>query len=280
MPPAARISDMHTCPMVTPGTPPVPHVGGPVVSGAPTVIIGFMPAARISDQCVCVGPPDVIVKGSPTVIICGMPAARIGDNTAHGGVIVAGFPTVIIGEAGSGSAGMVPPKMANVAQAPESQAGPLSSQSGAGGYQIAGDQAAVAPEGAGGGRRRQNRSQPERTWITAQLNDFFGDPIPNEPVRFTLDTGQVLSGNTDREGRAHFEGVEPDSGVVTFPNIPENSIDEQSAGFAPTEGGPDRSGRHGEVERAAPLEPDETTPHPIPPDHFDPMNLDRAEETP
>ncbi len=94
MPPAARISDMHTCPMVT-GT--VPHVGGPVVVGCPTVMIGFMPAARVGDMCVCVGPPDTIAKGSATVMIGNMPAARIGDNTAHGGVIVAGCPTVIIG---------------------------------------------------------------------------------------------------------------------------------------------------------------------------------------
>lgn len=101
MPPAARITDMHTCPMATPGTPPVPHVGGPVISGAPTVIVAGMPQARISDQCTCVGPPDVIVKGSPTVIVAGMPAARLGDMTAHGGVITTGAPNVLIGEAGS-----------------------------------------------------------------------------------------------------------------------------------------------------------------------------------
>lgn len=97
MPPASRISDMHTCPMVTPGTPPVPHVGGPISSGMPTVLICYMPAARVGDMCVCVGPLDTIVKGSATVLIGGMPAARIGDTTAHGGVVVAGAPTVLIG---------------------------------------------------------------------------------------------------------------------------------------------------------------------------------------
>jgi uncharacterized Zn-binding protein involved in type VI secretion len=96
-PPAARITDMHVCPMVTPGLPPIPHVGGPIMTGAPTVIVGKMPQARISDMCLCVGPPDVIVKGSATVLVCKMPAARIGDNCAHGGVIVMGFPTVMIG---------------------------------------------------------------------------------------------------------------------------------------------------------------------------------------
>ncbi len=88
---------MHTCPMVTPGTPPIPHVGGPIISGCPTVLIGGQPAARVGDTAVCVGPPDAVAKGSTTVIIGGMPAARMGDNTVHGGVIVQGCPTVIIG---------------------------------------------------------------------------------------------------------------------------------------------------------------------------------------
>lgn len=81
--------------MVNPG--PVPHVGGPVTLGEPTVLIGNMPAARVGDMAVCVGPPDTIVKGSATVMIGNMPAARLGDSTAHGGVIVAGYPTVLIG---------------------------------------------------------------------------------------------------------------------------------------------------------------------------------------
>lgn len=98
MPPASRITDMHVCPMVTPGVPPIPHVGGPIIGpGVPTVLVGFLPAAVVSDQCVCVGPPDIIVKGSLTVLIGYKPSARIGDLTAHGGVIVAGMPTVIIG---------------------------------------------------------------------------------------------------------------------------------------------------------------------------------------
>jgi uncharacterized Zn-binding protein involved in type VI secretion len=95
MPPAARITDMHTCPMVT-GI--VPHVGGPILPpGGPTVLIGGLPAARAGDMCTCVGPPDTIAMGSATVLIGGMPAARVGDPTAHGGVIVLGYPTVMIG---------------------------------------------------------------------------------------------------------------------------------------------------------------------------------------
>ena len=98
MPPAARLTDMHQCPMVTPGLPPIPHVGGPILGPcAPTVLIGGLPAARVSDMAVCVGPPDSIIKGSATVLIMGLPAARLGDTCAHGGAIVLGLPTVEIG---------------------------------------------------------------------------------------------------------------------------------------------------------------------------------------
>jgi uncharacterized Zn-binding protein involved in type VI secretion len=104
--PAARVGDMHTCPMVTPAVPPVPHVGGPILPpGCPTVLIGGLPAARLGDMAVCVGPPDSIAMGSPTVLIGGRPAARMGDPTMHGGVITLGFPMVLIGEASSGAAG-------------------------------------------------------------------------------------------------------------------------------------------------------------------------------
>ena len=99
--PAARLTDLHVCPMVT-GL--VPHVGGPI-SGpcVPTVIVGFMPAAVVGDMCICVGPPDTIAMGSPTVFIGGKMAARIGDPTMHGGVITTGWPTVFIGEVGMGA---------------------------------------------------------------------------------------------------------------------------------------------------------------------------------
>ncbi len=99
MPPAARITDMHTCPMVTQAGPvPVPHVGGPLLPpGVPTVLIGNLPAAVMGGMATCVGPPDTIARGSATVLIGNMPAARMGDNMAHGGVIAVGLPTVMIG---------------------------------------------------------------------------------------------------------------------------------------------------------------------------------------
>ncbi|MEJ2691657.1 MAG: PAAR domain-containing protein [Candidatus Thiodiazotropha sp.] len=96
MKPAARLGDMHACPLVNPG--PVPHVGGPISGpGVSNVLIGGIPAATVGDICVCVGPPDSIAMGSSTVLIGGKPAARMGDMTSHGGVIVAGCPTVLIG---------------------------------------------------------------------------------------------------------------------------------------------------------------------------------------
>ncbi|GLP96837.1 type VI secretion protein [Paraferrimonas sedimenticola] len=95
---AARITDMHVCPMVTPGVPPIPHVGGPIVGpGAPTVLIGGLVAAKVGDTCTCVGPPDTIIKGSTSVMVGGSFAVRVGDTTVHGGNIVAGYPTVLIG---------------------------------------------------------------------------------------------------------------------------------------------------------------------------------------
>ena len=102
MPPAARITDMQACPMATPIPPspiPIPHVAGPIITGLPTVITGSMPQSRVTDQCICAVPvpPNMIVKGSMTVFVGMLPAARIGDLTAHGGSIITGFPTVIIG---------------------------------------------------------------------------------------------------------------------------------------------------------------------------------------
>ncbi len=96
--PQARVTDMHLCPMVTPGVPPIPHVGGPIdPECSPDVLVGFLPAARVTDLATCVGPPDQIVKGSTTVMINELSAARILDMTEHGGIIIMGDFTVIVG---------------------------------------------------------------------------------------------------------------------------------------------------------------------------------------
>lgn len=98
MPAAARLTDFHECPLQTPTPVPIPHVGGPIIGpGEPTVLISGLPAAKVGDHLVCVGPPDSIIKGSSTVMIGGMPAARMGDQTAHGGQIMMGALNVLIG---------------------------------------------------------------------------------------------------------------------------------------------------------------------------------------
>ncbi len=96
--PASRVTDFHMCPMVTPGVPPIPHVGGPILPPCMvTVITGGLPQARVTDKALCVGPPDVIVKGSTTVLVGSLPLARILDSTAHGGMIMLGCFTVLVG---------------------------------------------------------------------------------------------------------------------------------------------------------------------------------------
>lgn len=107
--PAATVGSMHVCPMLNPGVPPPPHVGGPVSGpGVPTVLIGGKPAAVMGDMCTCAGPPDTIVQGVPTVIIGGKPAATMGSMTAHGGTITIGQPNVLVGTGGSGATAVAP----------------------------------------------------------------------------------------------------------------------------------------------------------------------------
>lgn len=91
---AARIGDMHVCPMFTAL---VPHVGGPLTVGAPTVLTCCIPQATVTKVMTCVGPPDLVAMGSMTVLVSCMPAARLGDTSGHGGSVVAGAPTVMIG---------------------------------------------------------------------------------------------------------------------------------------------------------------------------------------
>lgn len=95
--PAARMGDMHVCPMVIPNVVPIPHVGGPIMQGSPTVFINGQPAATMGSIAICVGPPDNVIMGSATVMINGKPAARMWDSTGHGGIILLGSPTVFIG---------------------------------------------------------------------------------------------------------------------------------------------------------------------------------------
>ena len=94
MPAAARMGDLHVCPL---SDGPKPHVGGPIVSGVGNVLIDGQAAATVGSVCTCIGPPDAIAIGSATVYVAGQPIARVGDMTIHGGVITSGSPSVDIG---------------------------------------------------------------------------------------------------------------------------------------------------------------------------------------
>ncbi|WP_420382713.1 PAAR domain-containing protein [Novosphingobium sp.] len=126
MPPAARLTDMHACPMIT-GV--APHVGGPILPPCEaTVLTGGLPQARVGDMLTCVGPPDVIAMGSLTVLVGGQPAARMGDLTAHGGSIILGLPTVMIGDAGSGTVAATSFAEAQASMGPVGIEGPAGDQ--------------------------------------------------------------------------------------------------------------------------------------------------------
>jgi uncharacterized Zn-binding protein involved in type VI secretion len=242
---------MHVCPLATPGTPPIPHVGGPISMGCPTVMIGFLPAARVGDMAICVGPPDSIAMGSLTVMIGSMPAARIGDLTVHGGSIVKGCPTVMIGDMGMGSPGapgvpvLKPPRGVigplPPALAPPSSAATIEEDGSGGGTSGSSGAPSISPGSRPPGAPQTPEEPREKTWIAILLKDFEGTPLPNQNFRIALEGGQVLSGRTDSQGKARFEGVEPDSGQVHFLKIPEEgeyggSAAGGSAAAAPGEG--------------------------------------------
>lgn len=202
--PAARLTDLHVCPMVTVL---VPHVGGPIAfPGEPRVLIGGLPAARVGDFCVCVGPPDVIAMGSFTVLIGGKPAARMGDLTAHGGTIVGGFPTVLIGDLG---AGVGSPAGFTMAGARASGAAFTSTNClGEGAVaSVAQSPLLVAADPA------------KSSWIEIELVDQDGQPVAHERYRVTPPGGKPIEGFLDANGFARVGGIEPGTCAVTFPGL-------------------------------------------------------------
>jgi uncharacterized Zn-binding protein involved in type VI secretion len=230
MPPAARITDMHVCPMVT-GV--VPHVGGPILPpGCPTVLIGFLPAARATDMATCVGPPDSIMMGSPTVLIGNLMAARIGDPTVHGGVIVLGEPTVMIGEVGMGMPDVVPPSppLVLLGQAMSGASTSGQDQETASVYNpaaaVALAQAAqdaspfVQTDGADSGPATV--SPDKKHWVSIKLVDQDNKPMPEEMYHIELPDGSAVDGTLDAKGQARVEGIDPGNCKITFPNIDKN----------------------------------------------------------
>lgn len=207
--PAARITDMHTCPMQTPAFPsPIPHVGGPIMGpGVPTVLIGKMPAAVVGDSATCVGPPDVIVKGSSGVIIGGRPAARVGDTTAHGGSIVIGCMTVLIGEVSPG-----PPPVVVVPPFPGSAQAKTSSPAQQG--------QSEKPEPAKSEPKKAVEKEKPLYFAEFELVGEDGKGIALEKYRVTLPDGSVREGVTDLQGRIRIDGLESQGSCkISFPEL-------------------------------------------------------------
>jgi uncharacterized Zn-binding protein involved in type VI secretion len=206
---------MHTCPMQTPGVPPIPHVGGPIIGpGVPNVLIGKMPAAVLGDMATCVGPPDSIVKGSSGVMIAGRPAARVGDTTAHGGQIVLGCMNVIIGESMPGAPPMVfVPPLFPAAAAPSQAA-----QQGA--------QSAQPSESPAAKARTSEKGKPLH-FVEFQLLGEDGKGVPLQRYVVTLPDGTVKEGVTGLNGQIRYEGLES-SGTckITFPDLDQDAWEE------------------------------------------------------
>ncbi len=213
--PAARVGDMHTCPMQTPGVPPVPHVGGPITGpGVATVLIGKMPACVMGDMATCTGPPDAVVKGSAGVLISGRPAARVGDTCAHGGVITVGCPTVLIGETMPS-----PPPVVVVPPFPGSVA------------------AKGAPEG---GQAQAEKPVPAKVEVkkgVEQVKPIYklefelvgedGKGVPLEKYRVTLPDGSVREGVTGFNGGVTVGGLENQGPFkISFPELDQDCWEE------------------------------------------------------
>jgi uncharacterized Zn-binding protein involved in type VI secretion len=224
--PAARLTDMHVCPMFNG---PVPHVGGPILPPChPTTLIAALPAARISDMAFCAGPPDVIATGSFTVFIGGMPAARLGDTCAHGGKIVVGCPTVLIGDSGSGSGAGA----AGVSGGNSNAAGSSTVQAATHPFvatmldaRTSGTPFVETRCAEKAVQARLDRSPMlatgdpnKKSWIEIRLVDDDGSPVAYELYRVVTPDGVVREGFLNGDGLARVDGIDPGTCSITFPN--------------------------------------------------------------
>lgn len=206
--PAARTIDMHVCPMVT-GV--VPHVGGPILplGAVPTVLIGGSFAATMGTACVCVGPPDSILMGSATVFIGGKMAARMGDMTAHGGTIVMGLPTVLIGDGGGGGAGGA-----------SGGKGKKNAFSKVGAMQAAGmENSNALKKAAEDGDANAEKTKKDDFSAKFTLRDVAGKPKENTGYTITKPDGEKVTGNTNSNGETEqLQGYTVADCKVTFNN--------------------------------------------------------------
>lgn len=201
--PAARLGDMHVCPAWS-GT--VPHVGGPVTGpSVSTVLIGGQPASVQGDLCTCCGPPDAIAMGSSGVFIGGRPSARQGDMTVHGGVIVVGLPTVLIGEVGSA---VVSPSLGQ-GLAGGGNSSFAFAASAAGAFFSAASPAPASLKGAVAGAAEKKEKTKEKSWFWARVEDDDGNPVPGLAYRVKLPDGNEKTGHTPADGIIRISGIPP-----------------------------------------------------------------------
>ena len=224
--PAARLGDMHVCPMVTPGVPPIPHVGGPITGpGMPTVLIGNMPAAVLGDMLTCVGPPDTIAMGSAGVMIGGKPAARMGDMTAHGGSIAVGFPTVLIGEVGNA---VITPSASSAVAGGDPIFSPSGGGAGAYGGAAAGrppDSISIAGAGTGAAARQVQPQEKERSWFKAKLALPDGEPADPVYFKLILPDGKERTGYSSADGSIKVGRLPKGPCEISLPGIDQSSWD-------------------------------------------------------
>jgi uncharacterized Zn-binding protein involved in type VI secretion len=206
--PAARITDMHVCPLTT-GM--VPHVGGPILPpGAPTVLIAGLAAARVSDLAACSGPPDTIVTGAFTCLVAGVPLARLGESCVHGGKIVSGCTTVLVGDNGSanGNPGVATMKAARATARPFVE------------RNCAGKAAVQAHQDSPIHRMGDTR---KKAWVELTLADDQGQPVPYERYRVTAPDGTVREGFLDENGLGRVDGIDPGTCKITFPDLDQDA---------------------------------------------------------
>ncbi len=208
--PIARITDLHICPMQTPAVVPIPHVGGPVVGpGMPTVMAGGIPVSVLGDMAICVGPPDVMIVGAFTVLAGGKPIVRITDVTAHGGMVIVGLPTVLVGDSGGGGS---------------SQAATMSAAK-AGGSAFT--RAECNPEAAAAVARQVPPEPPDtgKAWVEIEVVDAQGKPLPYQKVR-VVDSGQTVRiGYTSAEGLLRVNGIAPGNCTISLADLDQDAWD-------------------------------------------------------
>lgn len=208
--PVARICDLHVCPMQTPAIVPIPHVGGMIVTpGVPTVMAGGIPIVAVGDSAICVvgGIPNPFIVGSFTVLAMGRPIVRISDALAHGGNVVLGFPTVMVGDSGGGGS----PQAATMSAAK------------AGGSAFTRTECNPAAAAAAAQKVAPPPAATGTTWVEVEVVDNDGKPLPYQKVRVTDGGGTERIAYSDAKGVARVDGMAKGECKVTLADLDRSS---------------------------------------------------------